>query len=191
MQQPRDFSLTALLTWVRTGGGRGRAQQAASRPDGAAAPQGGNVFDVTEETFNADVVDRSRSVPVILDLWAEWCGPCKQLSPVLEKLAVEADGAWVLAKVDVDANRSRRARCRCNIPTVLAVIRGQLVPLFQGALPEQQVRQYLAQVMQLAEQLGLPGPAGRRPGPSRGTAPRARRGLPPGRRGCAAARAPG
>jgi len=165
MQQPRDFSLYGAVDLGARQAAAKRAQQAASRPDGAAAPQGGNVIDVTEETFNADVVDRSRSAPVILDLWAEWCGPCKQLSPVLEKLAVEADGAWVLARVDVDANQQLAGALQVqSIPTVLAVIGGQLVPLFQGALPEAQVRQYLAQVMQLAEQLGLPGAGGQAAG---------------------------
>ena len=165
MQQPRDFSLYGAVDLGARQAAAKRAQQAAARPDGATAPQGGNVFDVTEETFNADVVNRSRSVPVILDLWAEWCGPCKQLSPVLEKLAGEADGAWVLAKVDVDANQQLAGALQVqSIPTVLAVIGGQLVPLFQGALPEQQVRQYLAQVMQLTEQLGLPGAGGQAAG---------------------------
>ncbi len=188
MQQPRDFSLYGAVDLGARQAAAKRAQQAATRADGAAAPQGGNVFDVTEETFNADVVDRSRSVPVILDLWAEWCGPCKQLSPVLEKLAVEADGAWVLAKVDVDANQQLAGALQVqSIPTVLAVIGGQLVPLFQGALPEPQVRQYLAQVMQLAEQLGLPAADGQAAGgqPGNGQPGEARPGpaAPPGMRG--------
>jgi putative thioredoxin len=93
-----------------------------------------------------------------MDLWAEWCGPCKQLSPVLEKLAVEAAGAWVLAKVDVDANPQLSQALQVqSIPMVLAVIGGQLVPGFLGALPEAQVRQWLTQVLQVAKQVGLPG----------------------------------
>jgi putative thioredoxin len=116
------------------------------------------VFDVTEAAFETDVLERSRTVPVVMDLWAEWCGPCKQLSPVLEKLAAEAAGAWVLAKVDVDANPQLSAALQVqSIPMVLAVIGGQLVPGFLGALPEAQVRQWLSQVVQVAQQMGLSG----------------------------------
>jgi putative thioredoxin len=105
-------------------------------------------------------------VPVIVDLWAEWCGPCKQLSPVLEKLATEAAGSWVLAKVDVDANPQLAAALRVqSIPMVIAVIGGQMVDGFLGALPEAQVREWLAQVQAAAEQLGVrPSADGAQPG---------------------------
>jgi putative thioredoxin len=102
MQPSRDFSLRGAVDLGARQAAAQRRQQAA--PAAGSGGQPAHVIDVTDQTFNADVVERSRSVPVIMDLWAEWCGPCKQLSPVLEKLAAEAGGTWVLAKVDVDAN---------------------------------------------------------------------------------------
>jgi putative thioredoxin len=163
MQQPRDFSLYGAVDLGARKAAAERAQQAsrAGGPGGTGDPQGGHVFDVTDATFEADVLERSRTVPVVMDLWAEWCGPCKQLSPVLEKLAAEADGTWVLAKVDVDANPQLSAALQVqSIPMVVAVIGGQLMPGFLGALPEAQVRQWLGQLMQVAQQLGLPSAAG-------------------------------
>jgi putative thioredoxin len=161
MQQPRDFSLHGAVDLGARQAAAQRSQQAAARAGGQDGTPGGNVMDVTEETFNVDVVERSRSVPVILDLWAEWCEPCKQLSPVLEKLAGEADGDWVLAKVDIDANPQLRAALQVqSIPMVMAVAGGQVVDGFLGAMPEAQVSQWLGQVMQVAGQLGLPGAAG-------------------------------
>ena len=115
---------------------------------GGPAPAGGPVVDVTEATFGTDVVERSRQVPVVIDLWAEWCAPCRQLGPVLERLAAAAAGAWVLAKVDVDANpRLAQALQVQGIPAVKAVMGGQIVAEFTGALPEAQVRQWLAQLL--------------------------------------------
>jgi putative thioredoxin len=91
-----------------------------------------------------------------MDLWAEWCGPCKQLSPVLEKLAAEAAGQWILAKVDVDANPQLSAALQVqSIPMVVAVIGGQLVDGFLGAMPEAQVRQWISQVLAAAEKMGI------------------------------------
>jgi putative thioredoxin len=135
------------------------AQAAATAGNGAAAGSpSAFVFDVTEETFNNDVALRSRTTPVIVDLWAEWCGPCKQLSPVLEKLAQEAAGAWVLAKIDVDANpRLAQAFQAQSIPMVVAVVGGQMVDAFLGAMPAAQVKQWLSQVLAAADQLGVRG----------------------------------
>jgi putative thioredoxin len=198
MQQSRDFSLRGAVDLGARQAAAQRRQQAA-QPPGAGDQAGagsGYVIDVTDQSFNADVVDRSRSVPVILDLWAEWCGPCKQLSPVLEKLAAEANGAWVLAKVDVDANPQLSAALQVqSIPMVVAVIAGQAMPLFLGALPEAEVREWIGQVMQAAAQFGLPGPdAGAAPqdaeGEAAGQAPEA--GGPPGGPGAGTGRgAPG
>jgi putative thioredoxin len=159
--QPQQFSLYGAADLGARQTAAQRRQQAAARSDDQPADgAGGSVFDVTEETFATDVVERSRSVPVIVDLWAEWCGPCKQLSPVLERLAAEAAGRWVLAKVDVDANPQLSAALRVqSIPMVVAVIGGQMVDGFLGALPEAQVREWLGQVLAAAEQLGVPGGA--------------------------------
>ena len=156
--QPRDFSLYGAVDLGARQSAAQRRQQAADSA-GSAAPSDGSVIEVSEQTFNTDVVERSRTTPVVIDLWAEWCGPCKQLSPVLEKLAVEADGKWILAKVDVDANPQLAAALQVqSIPMVVAVIGGQLVDGFLGAMPEAQVRQWLGQVMGVAEKAGLVPP---------------------------------
>ncbi|HEV3066824.1 MAG TPA: tetratricopeptide repeat protein, partial [Streptosporangiaceae bacterium] len=156
MQQPRNFSLYGAVDLGARQAATQRQQASAAASQGAARSE--YVFDVTEATFEADVLERSRTVPVIMDLWAEWCGPCKQLSPVLERLANEAAGTWVLAKVDVDANPQLSAALQVqSIPMVVGVIGGQLVPGFLGALPEAQVRQWLGQVLQVAQELGMPG----------------------------------
>ena len=130
-------------------------------PASADAPTPGAVpplvFDVTDDTF-AQVLELSRTVPVVIDLWAEWCGPCTQLSPILEKVVLEARGRLVLAKVDVDANPQLTQAFRAqSIPMVVALVAGQPVPLFTGAVPEQQVREVFAQLLQLAAQQGVTG----------------------------------
>jgi putative thioredoxin len=165
MNQPRDFTLSGAIDLGARQAAAQRRQRAAdqaSASGGEPGAQSGLIIDVTDETFNTDVVGRSRTVPVVLDLWAEWCGPCKQLSPVLEKLALEANGGFILAKVDVDANPQLSAALQVqSIPMVVAIVAGQVADGFLGALPEAQVREWLGQVMHVAEQLGLrPGADG-------------------------------
>ncbi|MGY1722448.1 tetratricopeptide repeat protein [Blastococcus sp. SYSU DS0533] len=137
------------------------ARAQAAPPPSATAPAGAPgaaVVDVTEATFQAEVLDRSFQVPVVLDLWAEWCGPCKQLSPVLERLAVEGGGSWVLAKVDVEANPALAQGLRVQgIPAVKAVWQGQLVAEFTGAIPEEQARQFVTELVQATTGGAVPG----------------------------------
>src|SRR3954464_11653985 len=127
------------------------ARAQAAPPPSAAVPNGspgGAVVDVTEATFQSEVLDRSFQVPVVLDLWAEWCEPCKQLSPVLERLAPGGAGSGGLAQDDVDANPALAQGLRVQgIPAVKAVWQGQLVAEFTGAIPEDQARQFVAELV--------------------------------------------
>jgi putative thioredoxin len=151
--------LTALARPQAPAGGApaGAAGGASGAPAGAAEGTAGVVVDVTEADFEA-VLRQSLTVPVVIDLWAEWCGPCKQLSPVLERLAVEYAGRWVLAKVDVDANpRIAQAFQAQSIPMVVALLKGQPVPLFTGAVPEAQARQVIDELLRVAAQNGVTG----------------------------------
>jgi len=163
MKQPRDFSLHGAVDLGARQAAAQRRQRAAEQGQaetGQPGQESGFVVDVTDETFNADVIVRSQTVPVVVDLWADWCGPCKQLSPVLEKLADEANGAFVLAKVDADANPQVSAALSQvlqaqSIPLVVAFVDGQIANAFIGALPEAQVRQWIGQLLQVAAQYGL------------------------------------
>jgi putative thioredoxin len=105
-----------------------------------------HVFDATTETFETEVLQKSLQVPVLVDFWATWCGPCKTLGPLLEKLAGEYNGAFELAKVDVDKEQQIAAAFQIrSVPTVFLVKGGQLVDGFPGALPEGQLREFLKQ----------------------------------------------
>lgn len=114
------------------------------------------IKDTTTATFMADVVEASQQVPVIVDFWAPWCGPCKQLTPVLEKVVTAAQGAVRLVKMNIDDHPEVAGQLRVqSIPAVFAFKNGQPVDAFQGALPESQIRQFIEK---LAGEIG-PTPA--------------------------------
>ncbi|KIP53839.1 tetratricopeptide repeat protein [Leucobacter komagatae] len=146
-------------------GQRGVAPGGAPGQPGAPGQQGAPqtvdvpslVMDVTDASFE-QIAQLSAVVPVVFDLWAEWCEPCKTLSPIIEKVTRELDGRVLLAKVDVDANPGLAQAFQAqSIPTVVAMIGGRPVPLFQGAVPEQEVREFFVRLIQLAEENGVAG----------------------------------
>lgn len=164
--QPRNMSMSGVvdLAAVKAAGeAKAKAEQAraeAARHGGpAAVPPSALVIDVDEAGFERDVLQRSAEVPVVLDFWAEWCEPCKQLGPLLERLAVEYSGRFLLAKIDVDANQMLMQQFGIQgIPAVFAVVAGQALPLFQGAVPEAQIRETLDQLILVGEErFGLTG----------------------------------
>lgn len=164
--QPRNMSMSGVvdLAAVKAAGeAKVKAEQAraeSARQGGpAAVPPSSLVIDVDEAGFESDVLQRSAEVPVVIDFWAEWCEPCKQLGPLLERLAHEYNGRFVLAKVDVDANQMLMQQFGIQgIPAVFAVVAGQALPLFQGAAPESQIRETLDQLIQVGEErFGLTG----------------------------------
>ena len=108
------------------------------------APLGDSVIDVTMENFMADVIEASQAQLVLLDLWAPWCGPCKQLTPVLEKLTAQSDGAVRLAKMNIDEHPAVAQQLQVqSIPAVFAFKNGQPVDGFMGALPESEIKKFL------------------------------------------------
>ncbi|MGW2683873.1 tetratricopeptide repeat protein [Streptomyces sp. NPDC001414] len=164
--QPRNMSMSGVVDLAAVKAAQ-EAKAKAEQTRAEAARQGGAgavapadlVIDVDEAGFERDVLQRSAEVPVVLDFWAEWCQPCKQLSPVLERLAVEYNGRILLAKIDVDANQMLMQQFGIQgIPAVFAVVAGQALPLFQGAAGEDQIRGTLDQLIQVAEErFGLTG----------------------------------
>jgi len=124
----------------------GRPLGSAGKP-AAPAAQGAYVRDGSIETFAADVLDASREVPVIVDFWAPWCGPCKQLGPAIEKVVNEAKGAVRLVKINIDENQEIARQLRIqSVPTVYAFRNGQPVDGFMGAIPETQIRAFVQQL---------------------------------------------
>ncbi|HVB18650.1 MAG TPA: thioredoxin [Acidimicrobiales bacterium] len=112
------------------------------------------MLDVTDATFKEEVIDRSHQVPVVVDLWAAWCGPCRTLGPIIEKVVGETNGAVALAKVDVDANPEISQAFRVqSIPAVFAIHEGQVVDTFVGALPEHAVRAFVEKLAPGASQV--------------------------------------
>ncbi|WAZ24182.1 tetratricopeptide repeat protein [Streptomyces cinnabarinus] len=164
--QPRNMSMSGVVDLAAVKAAqeaKAKAEQAraetARQGGGGAVSPADLVIDVDEAGFERDVLQRSTEVPVVIDFWAEWCQPCKQLSPVLERLAVEYDGRFLLAKIDVDANQMLMQQFGVQgIPAVFAVVAGQALPLFQGAAGEAQIRETLDQLVTVAEQrFGLTG----------------------------------
>ena len=123
---------------------RGIESESQEPPVSSAQTTSEHIFDATTAGFENDVIKASVEVPVLVDLWAEWCGPCKSLGPILEKLAVEYNGGFRLAKIDVDAEQQLAAMFGVrSIPTVILISGGQVVDGFAGALPEGQIREFL------------------------------------------------
>lgn len=113
-------------------------------PSASAAPSGDLIKDSSEATFMADVVDASQAVPVIVDFWAPWCGPCRQLTPAIEAAVTDAGGAVKLVKVNVDENPQIAQQLRVqSLPTVYAFWQGQPIDAFQGALPPSEIKAFI------------------------------------------------
>ncbi|MFC5831879.1 co-chaperone YbbN [Nonomuraea insulae] len=159
-----DFSRPGSLYGAVDLGARKQALEAQARRDagGPQAASSASVVDATEETFTTDVIDRSMTVPVVLDLWSPRAPGSAQLSPVLEKVVGEMGGRVVLAKVNVDASPQIAQALRVQaVPTVLAIFQGQAVTGFQQVLPEQEVKRWLDELMGAVEQFYQANPDAR------------------------------
>lgn len=165
--QPAGSAAGAMPVGSALGVGPEHAGAQPAGPPAGADRHGGNpwVVEVNEENFGPEVMTASMTVPVVIDFWAGWCQPCKQLAPIMEKLALEYEGRFLLATIDTDANpRLAQEIGIQSLPTILAVVGQQPVPLFQGALPEAQVRQYIDELLRVSAANGIVGRAAPRGG---------------------------